>query len=259
MWKSLKARDSIAVSVNYGEYSLNGREWLLYFTEGALVVGIISYFFYRSIWAALCLSPGIYLFMKMKRRELAAKKRMELSVQFKDAVLAVSANQKAGYSVENAFREAYRDMALLYGRASPICLELYMIGKGLDNNVVLERLLYDFGCRSHVPDILQFADVFLIAKRGGGNMTEIIAGTADMIEQKTAVDKEIQVLLSAKKMEQKIMNMIPFLIIFYISLTSKGFFDVLYHNAVGIVVMTICLAVYLAAFMLSRKLVEIEV
>ena len=134
-----------------------------------------------------------------------------------------------------------------------------MIGKGLDNNVVLERLLYDFGCRSHVPDILQFADVFLIAKRGGGNMTEIIAGTADMIEQKTAVDKEIQVLLSAKKMEQKIMNMIPFLIIFYISLTSKGFFDVLYHNAVGIVVMTICLAVYLAAFMLSRKLVEIEV
>ena len=121
--------------------------------------------------------------MKMKRRELAAKKRMELSVQFKDAVLAVSANQKAGYSVENAFREAYRDMALLYGRASPICLELYMIGKGLDNNVVLERLLYDFGCRSRLKDIMQFAEIFLISKRNGGSMTEILSVTADTIEQ----------------------------------------------------------------------------
>jgi len=55
------------------------------------------------------------------------------------------------------------------------------------------------------------------------------------------------------------MNVVPFFIIFYISLTSKGFFDVLYHNPVGILIMTICMAVYLAAFLLSEKIVEIEV
>ena len=106
---------------------------------------------------------------------------------------------------------------------------------------------------------MQFADVFLTAKRSGGNMTEILAETADMIEQKMAVDREIDVLLSSRKLEQKIMNVVPFFIIFYISLTSKGFFDVLYHNPVGILIMTICMAVYLAAFLLSEKIVEIEV
>ena len=259
MWKSLKVRASSGAAIDYSDYTFNRREWILYSAEGSLLVGIISYFFYRSLWAVLFLSPVFIIFLKVKKRELAKKRRMEINMQFKDAVLSVSANQRAGYSVENAFREAYKDMAMLYGKNSPICQELYYIIKGLDNNIVLERLLYDFGCRSHVPDILQFADVFLIAKRGGGNMTEIITGTADVIEQKITVDKEIQVLLSSKKMEQKIMNIIPFLIIFYISLTSKGFFDVLYHNVIGIVVMTICLVIYLAAFIISRKLVEIEV
>lgn len=259
MWRNLKPLASMQRAVDYGNYVLNGRELLIYSAEGVLIIGIFAYFFYRSIWAFLFLSPALLLFLKRKKKDLAGKRRRELQIQFKDAVLSVSANQKAGYSVENAFKEAYRDMVMLYGEESPICQELYSIGKGLENNIVLEKLLYDFGCRSRIQDIMQFAEIFLIAKRNGGSMTEILSVTADTIEQKTAVDKEIEVLLSSRKMEQKIMNAVPFLIIFYISLTSRGFFDVLYHNPMGILIMTICLAVYLAAFIISRKIVEIEV
>lgn len=259
MWKNSKRQDLSRMAVNYGEYILSGKERLLYYTEGFMLIGVIAYFFYQSAWVCIFLSPLFVFFLKEKKRDLAKKRRQELNMQFKDAVLSVSASQKAGYSVENAFREAYRDMEMLYGRESHICRELTYIAKGLDNNIVLEKLLYDFGFRSHLPDILQFADVFFIAKRNGGNMTEILSGTADLIGQKIAVDKEIEVLVSSKKMEQRIMNVVPFFIIFYINLTSKGFFDVLYHNLIGILVMTTCLLVYLAAFMISRKLVEIEV
>lgn len=259
MLTNLKPQESIRKGVDYGEYILDGREYVLYSAEGLMLLGIVSYFFYRSIWAFLFLSPLLAIFLKIKKKELAKKRKQELSMQFKDAVLAVSANQKAGYSVENAFREAYKDMAMLYGKESHICRELSYIAKGLDNNIVLEKLLYDFAIRSHIQDIMQFADVFMIAKRSGGNMTEILSETADTIEQKISVDKEIQVLISSKKMEQKIMNVIPFIIIFYIDLTSRGFFDSLYHNLVGVAVMTICLAIYLAALMISGKLVEIEV
>ena len=247
------------IVADYEDYILSGRERIWYAAEGILIVGIIAYFFYNSVWSCLFLSPLFLLFLKEKKKELAKKRKQELNMQFKDAVLAVSANQKAGYSVENAFREAFRDMAMLYGSESYICKELRYIAKGLDNNIILEKMLYDFGLRSHVPDILQFADVFLIAKRNGGNMTEILSETAETIEQKIVVDKEIQVLLSSKKMEQKIMNMVPFLIIFYIDLTSRGFFDALYHNLAGVVIMTLCLIVYLTAFMISKKIVEIEV
>lgn len=259
MWKNLEPRASRRKAVDYGEYLFNGRKRCRYLAEGMLIMGIFAYFFYRSIWAYLLMTPSLFLFMKQKKKELSEKRRKVLRMQFKDAILSVSTNQKAGSSVENAFREAYRDMAMLYGAESPICQELYTIDRGLENNAVLEKLLYDFGCRSHIQDIMQFAEVFLIAKRNGGNMTEILSETANTIEQKITIDNEIEVLLSSRKMEQKIMNVIPFFIIFYINLTSKGFFDVLYHNPAGILIMTVCLAVYLAAFKISRKIVAIEV
>lgn len=259
MLRNLKPQGYGRTGVDYGTYILSGREWILYSAEAILILAVIAYFFYHSVWACLFLSPIFFIFLKEKKKELIKIRRHELNVQFKDAVLSVSANQRAGYSVENAFREAYKDMAMLYGTESCICREISHIIKGLDNNITLERMLYDLGVRSHVSDIMQFADVFMIAKRSGGNMTEILSDTADTIEQKITVDKEIQVLVSAKKMEQKIMNMVPFLIIIYIELTSKGFFDVLYHNLMGVLVMTVCLAVYLAAYVISRRLVEIEV
>ena len=55
------------------------------------------------------------------------------------------------------------------------------------------------------------------------------------------------------------MNMVPFLIIFYIGSTSRGFFDVLYHNLIGVVIMTVCLGLYGIAYLLSKRIVEIEV
>lgn len=244
---------------DYNEYCFRAKERLLYTVEGALLVLAIGYFFYRSWIACLCLMPVFFLFIKEKKKELAKRKKRELGIQFKDLILAVAANQKAGYSIENAFRESYKDMEMLYGADEMICIEIKYIIAGLDNNVTLEKLIYSLGMRSGEPDIIQFADVFAIAKRSGGNITEILQKTVAVIEQKTETDKEIQLMIGAKKMEQKIMNMVPFLIIFYVSSTSKGFFDVLYHNMVGVIIMTVCLGFYAAAYLLSRRMVEIEV
>lgn len=244
---------------DYAEYHFDSKERILYCLEGIALVAMIGYFFYQSWIACLCLLPLLLLFMREKKKELAKKRGQELSIQFKDLLLTVSANLKAGYSVENAFRESYRDMQMLYGTESPICQEIRHIIAGLENNIVLEKLLYSLGQRSHEPDIMQFADVFMIAKRSGGNMTDILAKTAAVIEQKIETDKEIRLMISAKKMEQKIMNMVPFLIIFYVGTTSKGFFDVLYHNVIGITIMTVCLGLYGAAYLLSKRIVEIEV
>lgn len=226
---------------------------------GIGIIAVISFFFYRSVWAMPFLMPIFFLYQRMASADWLRKEQKETAMQFKNAILAVSANQKAGYSVENSFRQAYEDMALLYGKESIICREFYAMISGLGNNMVLETMLYDFGRRSGVEEIKEFAQVFAAAKRSGGNLTEVIGRSASVIEDKAETENEIQVLISARKLEQKIMNIVPFGILLYISVTSKGFFDVLYHNLIGIILMTVCLAVYIGAVLLSRKIVNIEV
>ncbi len=253
MSESLKQRAYLANKKEIGLESLKSM------VEGTVLVFALAIFFYRSLWAVIFLSPLLLLYVREKKKSAASRKKREIQMQFKDAILSVSANQKAGYSVENSFRQAYADMILLYGKNSSICRELYIIGTGLGNNVILEKLLYDFAKRSQTEDVLEFAQVFAAAKRSGGNMTEIIERSAAIITEKAETEREIQVLLAARQMEQKIMNVIPFGIVLYIQATSKGFFDVLYHNLPGTIIMTACLAAYIAAVMISRKIVDIEI
>ena len=69
----------------------------------------------------------------------------------------------------------------------------------------------------------------------------------------------MQVLISAKRFEQNIMSVIPFAIICYVGVASGGYFDPLYETSVGKIVMTVCLVIYVTAYMLGRKITEIQV
>lgn len=89
-------------------------------------------------------------------------------------------------------------------------------------------------------------------------MAGVMEKTAGIIVKKMETEKEIEVLLSARKLEQKIMNAMPFLIMLYVNLTSPGYFDKLYHSLAGTAVMTLCLGVYLGAYILSRKIAFVK-
>ena len=70
---------------------------------------------------------------------------------------------------------------------------------------------------------------------------------------------EIETLITAKKYEAKIMNMVPLGIIVYMQVFMPEFLEPLYHNLIGILVMTAALAGYGGAYMLSKKIVNIKI
>ena len=232
---------------------------VLILIKGLAVIGGLAWFFYRSALAVILLSPLLVPFFLREKRLAAARRSHLIGIQFRDAILAVANCQRAGYSVENAFAEARKDMTLLYGGGSLIVREFSRIEKGLMNNITPEQLLTEMGERSGNDDIREFARVFAVAKKSGGNMTQMIGDTAELIGDRLRVENEIDVLLAARRMEARIMEVVPFFIIFYVGLTSPGFFDPLYHSFVGIVVMSVCLAVYLFAYLLSEKIISVEV
>lgn len=242
-----------------GMFVLTASENTVSVIRSAALIGIISYFFYYSVIAVPFLIPFMFFRIKQIRREGEMRKREQFRMQFRDTVLSVSTNQRAGYSVENSFRESYKDMKLLYGSKSQICKELRKISSGLGSHVVLDDMLRDLGSRSEIDDIRQFAEVFSIARKSGGNMIQIIGFTAGMIDSRTEVEKDISLMLASRKYETKLMEGIPFLLIAYMKISNKGFFDVLYHNPMGIAVMTACLLVYLAACIVAEHIVSIQI
>lgn len=224
--------------------------------ESFLVVILLAYFFYKSLWAIPFLGIVGILFFREKECQKCENCIAELTVQFKECILSVATSLKAGYAVENAFMESREDMRTLYGEGSLIYQELEIIRKGLVINISLEELLANLAKRSGSEEIVQFAQVFVIAKRNGGSMPEIIQSSTELIGRRIEARQEIRTLLSGRRMEQNVMKLMPFVILGYISVSYPGYFAPLYHNLQGILIMTGCLLLYLGAYVLGEKILK---
>ena len=126
-------------------------------------------------------------------------------------------------------------------------------------NLTFEEALENFAARSGLEDVKSFSDVFLAARRNGGGLMKIIARTAEIIGEKIRVQEDIITATASRRMEQKVMSAVPVLIVFYMELTSPGFFDILYTSVAGRIIMTACLLVYLGALYMAKTFMEISV
>lgn len=230
-----------------------------YIAEGIVIVCVAAYIFYENILMAFILSPYVYLHYKQRKKERAKKDNNEFCRKFRDGIMSVSFALNVGYSIENAFIQAVEELELIYGRDSDITIKFRYIVVRLGQNENIEDIFMDFAEESKVEDIIYFAEIFRYAKRSGGDLISIIRNTTQIIQQKEEVLSEIDTIISGKRMEQRVMSIIPTAIVVYLKLTAAEFIQPLYGNVYGAVIMTVCLIVYVIADMWAKRIVNIEV
>lgn len=247
------------MKTDYEEYDVSMRERWLYISQGILLSVLVNYLFYQNILLYIFMIPIPFFWYMFRKEERKQRRKKELGYQFRDALNILSVSLRAGYSMENALIEAEKDMRKLKGIRSDMVLELSYMNRQIKVNIPVEELLTDFAQRSNLEDIKNFAAVFAIARRTGGNLTEIITDCVSRINEKMEVDQAIAMAVAAKKFEQTIMSCMPCAIILYMKSTSPGFFDDLYGTFFGVIFMTVCLILYGISFWMGRRIVKIEV
>lgn len=240
-------------------YEYGKGEWLKGSIQFLCLDGLISFLFYRSFIAFFIFLPIWWIYQKERKKGRIDRQKERAEEQFLDAMRAVGNALIAGYSIENAVSEGWRELKKIYGAEEPMVKEFSVLKAQLELNQTMEKLFYDLAQRTKLESILDFSEVFSAAKRTGGNLALIIQNTVQWILEKRETKREIETCVTAKKTEQKIMSVVPCFIIGYVSVTSPGFLDILYHNVFGIIVMSISLFIYAAAFLIAGKMVKIEV
>jgi len=224
-----------------------------------IIIAGVLYLFYHSFWALLLLPAGIVIYRRIRRKDLKRQHSDLLALEFLDMLESLIASLRVGYSMENALKECLQEMILMHGEDAPICRELRLMLSSFRLGFTAEQAFQEFAARSAVEDIETFAAVYSIAKKAGGDMVEILTRTSNNLSGRVETRSEIAVLISSKKLEQNIMTLIPVGIILYMEMTSQGLLDPLYGNLPGVLIMTACLSIYLAAMWLGRKIIRIEV
>lgn len=244
---------------DYNVYIIPKNSKILYVLSASAVIFAVSYLFYRSVVLAGILSPFGLMYLKLRKKQLITRRKNELNLQFKDLLASLASSLSSGNAIENAFDIALGDLLVLYpSEESSIIKETKIIIRKLSLNVTVEEAIEDFAKRSGIEDIMNFSDVISICKRTGGNLIEAIKNASGIISDKIEMIQEIETILSSRKFEQKVLNIMPVIMILLLSITAEDYISPIFTTIQGKVSMTICLLLLSAAFLLSNKIINIK-
>lgn len=235
------------------------KEKALFLLETFLLIFLLGELFFSSLIAGALLFPLGLVFYRKQKEDWKRKRQQKRKEEFREILLSVSSALAAGYSMENAWKNAAAEYRCNETVSKEMLSELKRIQKKLEMNEGLERALYEFSERIDLEEAKSFSDIFRFVNYSGGNMNRIIHDTISRIEDKIDVEREILSVTAARRLEARIMNLIPLGILAYLRLASPGYLDPLYHNTAGIILMSACLLVYIGAYSLAERMVVIEV
>lgn len=250
---------SYSTKKNYFQQDIRKYEYVVAFTKAVALLGLIAYLYYESIWAFFLLTPAIVGYMKIWEQECVQQKEREFRQQFQEAIRLMLASLNVGYSLENAIKETKKDLDILYNGQTAIQREFTYMIRQVFVQIPTEQILEEWADRVKQEDLQNFVNVFVTAKRSGGELLSIIRDSIGQIRDKIEVEREIETLIAAKKYEFKVMSAIPFGIIGYMKISFPEFMEILYGNVLGVGVMSICLMIYAGAYYFGQRIVNIEI
>lgn len=262
--------------VNYQVYYMNSTEKVLYFFLAFIVGGVVGYIFFGNLalnaegYATrmtlilniliVCIGGGgaNYFFLPMRSRQLKEKRLKLLRTQFRDLLEALVTSLNSGKNMTAAFQDAEKDLKLQYPDDAYIIQEIQVINAGIRHNLNTEQLILDFGNRSGIRDIIDFATTFETCYRKGSSIKVVMMKTYDLISNKMQMEEEIKTKISASTNEQYIMLVMPVIITALIKSMSAEM-AANYSSPSGIVITAISVAIFIGAYFMSAKISEIKI
>ena len=238
---------------------VTGRLLGVWTAKSILGQGMLCYFFYKSWIAIPCLLPVAIVLLYRQWQEWRKQVVLDIESGFKEWLHYVKGGLHAGRSVEQAILHCKDSFADNVGAGQPILLGLEQLYRGLELNIPIEVCIRKLGEETGVGVIEEFSVVFAAARKQGGHMVSTLERTIQQIAERIDLRQEIHAMISAKKMEQRIMCIMPFAILFFVGKASGGYFEPLYHNLQGVLIMTACMVVYIGGVMWGERLTEIRI
>lgn len=245
---------------DYSKYELNEREKLLFYCAGYAAIAAVMFLFYHSL---LVSAAGGFLVFKLRPfyEDYRASVRMNRLIrQFKDLLYSLSASVSSGRHMGEALIEANENLSVLYREDEPIMKELHHMKKSmLENNESDSVLLADFAERSKCEDINNFVQVYITCRAMGGDLSKIITRTSDILTDKMNIEREIKAITAQKKLEGRLIALMPASMLLGLNLLSPSYIAPLYAGLPGRLIMTFCLALTAWGIYLMEKISSVEI
>ena len=197
---------------------------------------------------------GLYI-AGMVQKEVERKRTKKRREAFKRLLLSMETGLEAGYSLENSVITAVADLRKIFGGSGDISGLFGEMLHNIELRVPVWQVMQNFADQTGLEEAEELAQVLRIQQRTGGNLIHTMRGTVDKLRAGLEVQQEIEAATAEKRLEQRIMTLMPAMIICYLRLTNGTYIAPLYTTAAGAIIMTVALGLNIAGAELGQRLV----
>ncbi len=219
----------------------------------------VSWYFYLNRAVSIAFSVIFQLLIPVYKREKKKRKKNKIVDEFINLNHLLLAELQTGISISLAYERVYTQIVsseiMDFKNLEP---EIRTWINKLHTGSDISDILIDFADRSGENSLVQFANMLSISSKRGGNILDIILSTNAVLNDERQMSHDIEVLITEKKLEQRVITIMPLFILIFLNYSAYDFISPLYESAIGRITMTVLLFIFTVAYFWSKKLTELK-
>lgn len=240
-----------------GKKSTRGWIWVTV-GKGVGLGCLVAWLFFQSLWGLLCVPVCMGFLWKQKKKQYMQRIQEKEQEHFVEYLGFLKEALLVGYSLEQAVGEGKKGMLTTVKEDDPFLQAVVRLERKMQLGTSVERAFSEWAGEAMCEDVGDFAEVLFIAKRTGGAVQQVIENTEHVIRDKQETLRYIRSVLHSREYEAKVMKCMPFAMLLYLRMFMPDFLEPLYHNAVGVCIMSAVLVVYLVLCLVVDRVTAVS-
>jgi len=197
---------------------------------------------------ALC-AFGPHLYLSRKRAEHVRKLEAQM-----DALMVAFAN-----SLKTVPSPAAALAQVVQVLPDPMRLEIDRLLREMRVGGTLEQSLLNMSARLKSPDLDVGLSAVLIGVQVGGNLASVLESTGATLREMSRLEGVVRTKTSEGRAQLWVLGLFPFAICVALKLVDPDYFGPLQSSAIGAVVFTVAVLLWLASLITARKIMKVDI
>jgi tight adherence protein B len=219
----------------------------------SIVAGIVIGAVTQSPFMAIGASIGILVFAFLAMKVVAGRERKKFNRQLPDTLTLTSTSLRAGYSLLQAIEAVAQESPEPTRREFGRSLTEIRLGRPMID------ALGDIAVRMESQDFEWAVLAVSIQREVGGNLAEVLQTTAEMMNMRDRLRREMKALTAEGRISAIIMAVLPFFLFGLISFVNPTYLTPLYTTGIGMALIGFAILLLVAGVAWMQKIINIEV
>jgi tight adherence protein B len=218
-----------------------------------LVGGVVTYVFLldvlltgAALFAGCAVPYGVFRFRRSRRLKA-------FNTSLPDAIDLMARALRAGHAMGSAI-EMVADQT-----PEPLAFEFMQVYQQQRLGLQFRDALLQMGARVPSRDLQFLITAILVQKETGGDLTEILDRTAQVIRERIRIEGEVRTRTAQGRLTGWILSLLPIVLLVLINIVSPGYSTLLFHDPVGQKLLYAGAALIFVGALIIRRIVDVQV